>query len=227
MTQYPHDEFDDVPERSQREGTHRDFLRVKNPRVGLWVLVTFGVLVLIFGLIMFTWLRPAAPNNDDETDQATISAPATTGDPTDGTAAASESEEPTESAEPAESEEASEEATQSEEPEPTPSATEASETPEPSESPSESAEVNRSIGIGVYNSTGQTGLAAQKSAQLRNAGFTSVSNSNWTRRGDNSAVYFKNASDEATAREIASVMGISAVAQTSNIGNDVAVVIGN
>ncbi|MGO3153386.1 MAG: LytR C-terminal domain-containing protein [Galactobacter sp.] len=222
MTQYPHDEFDDVPERTEREGTHREFLRVKNPRVGLWVLVACGVAVLIFGLVMFTWLRPADLNqDDDESDQATVSAPATTGQAPEGT------EDATESAEPSESETPTEEATKSAEPTPTPSATETSESAEPSESPSESAEVNRSAGIGVYNSTGQSGLAAQNAGQLRSAGFTSVSNSNWTRRGDNSAVYYKSAEDEATAREVASVLNISSVAQTSNIGTDIAVVIGN
>jgi cytoskeletal protein RodZ len=229
MTQYPHDEFDDVPERTEREGSHREFLRVKNPRLGLWILVAIGVVVLVFGLIMFTVVRPADIGKDDgpsagATTSADASSNASADDETG--AASTESGETAEpSADPtdeADSTDAAAETTGAAEP----SASE-SDSEEPSESPSESESVNHGIGVGVYNSTSQTGLAAEKATQLRNAGFTSVAESNWTRRGDNSAVYYRNASDEATAREVASTLGISAVAQTSNIGTDVAVVIGN
>jgi cytoskeletal protein RodZ len=214
MTQYPHDEFDDVPERLEREGTHREFVRVKNPRVGLWVLVIIGVAVLVFGLIMYTVLRPADVNKDDDASDA----PSTSAPASSAPASATPSESAGKSATPT-SPAATESTKASKSTSPTPSSSDASSSP--------ASEVDHSVSVGVYNSTGQTGLAAQKATALRQAGFTSVSNSNWTRQNDSSAVYYKGAEQEATAKDVAKTLGISNVVQTSNIATPIAVVIGN
>lgn len=217
MTQYPHDEFDDVPERTQREGAHRTFLSVRNPRVGLWVLVVLGIVVLIIGIIMFTVVRPGL-NSDDDDDDAPLgddlssSAPATSG-AASSDAAGSAGPSPT--------------------PAPTQSASESSE-PEESEAPSESAsessspsqEVDHSASVGVYNATTQNGLAAQKVQTLQGTGFTSVTDGNWTKPATESVVYYKSDDQEATAKAVASALGISSTYQIENIPSEITVVIG-
>jgi hypothetical protein len=168
---------------------------------------------LVFGLIMYTVLRPADVNKDDDTSDA----PSTSAPASSAPASATPSESAGKSATPT-SPAASESTKASKSTSPTPSS-------DASSSPA--SEVDHSVSVGVYNSTGQTGLAAQKATALRQAGFTSVSNSNWTRQNDSSAVYYKGAEQEATAKDVAKTLGISNVVQTSNIATPIAVVIGN
>jgi hypothetical protein len=78
----------------------------------------------------------------------------------------------------------------------------------------------------VYNglSTNVTGFAGTKAATLKSAGYTNVSarNPSGTKPSAN-VVWYKTAADEATAKDVASKLGISTVTQASTISSSVAV----
>ncbi|QPK81046.1 LytR C-terminal domain-containing protein [Schaalia sp. ZJ405] len=103
----------------------------------------------------------------------------------------------------------------------------AEETPAEPEKPEQAEEpVNHQARIAVLNGTGVSGLAAEKVTTLTNAGFTGASAANadgW--QTAQTTVYYAQASLEATAKAVASELGISHVEESSNIGDTDIVVI--
>jgi len=220
MNEYPRDEFDDVSERTRREGTHRSFMSVRDPRRLLWPLLICGVLALVVGLVMFTVVRPWAATQAPAASQSPAASDSVA--PT-GTAAASG----TPAASPdAASEDAGAPASQTSAYTEPAASESASETPATSESTTAGGGADLSVSVGVYNGTKAGGLASAAASSLRAQGFTSVTTSNWTKAASTSTVYYKDAADEATARAVASELGISQVYRTSNIPRAVSVVVG-
>ena len=102
--------------------------------------------------------------------------------------------------------------------EPTPSAS--------SSSPSASSEPDHGAVIQVLNGTGAQGYASQQAQILNQAGYAGTSAANadgWATQ--TSAVFYEDPSMEATARDIASKLGIDTVRQESGLGNPDIVVI--
>ncbi len=215
MTNYPRDEFDRVPEFSNRNGAHRAAGWAASAASagggsGLrWLMIT-GAFALLVGLFSFLLLPgmlggqgplPAPP-------AATPSAtPSSTKKP-DATKASTESQ-----------------ATDS-----TGSTDDVSSPPATSTPGSTATDtgalVNKGARIGIYNGSIRGGLAGIGSRTLSGAGFTQVSAGNWTKKVTYSTVYYRQASFKATAEAAAASLGITSVMQSTNIPGEIAVVLG-
>jgi hypothetical protein len=104
----------------------------------------------------------------------------------------------------------SSEASPSGTPEPSESATPEETTPTPTPTPTQSVDYN--VVISVLNGTTVQGYAAEAAAQLNNAGFPGTSAANagdWA--SQSSVVYYSDPDLEATANEVARVLGVGAV----------------
>jgi hypothetical protein len=222
MTNYPRDEFDRVPEFSNRSGSHREngwaaAASVGGARPGLRWLMVFGAIALLVGLFSFMVL------------------PKLTGAPTDPApvaATSSGTQESTSPSEPTESQSlASEPVAEGESPDtgetsvPTDS-TEASSSSATSES-SLAEDVDTSLAIGAYNGAQVGGLAGKARTELQDAGFSNVSVSNWTKKVTFSTVYYRDEAQRATAEAAAEALGITSVMQSANIPGNIAVVLGS
>lgn len=78
MTQYPRDEFDDVPEVSSRQGVHREHLAA--PRAGsLGLMILAGLLALLVGLTAY-FVLPGLGIGDGENSgpNTSVTTPAST-----------------------------------------------------------------------------------------------------------------------------------------------------
>ncbi len=80
MNSFPHDEFDDVPEDSQRRGAYRG--KVEDPKAsnrGFIGILTFGGLALLIGALMFIFqprtLAPDAASTNAESSSSASSSP--------------------------------------------------------------------------------------------------------------------------------------------------------
>ena len=109
-----------------------------------------------------------------------------------------------------------------------PSAAQSGTTPSPSPSSSAvSSQPDHGAVIQVLNGTETQGYAAAQAGILNQAGYAGTSAANadgWATQ--TSAVFYEDPSMEATARDIASKLGISAVRQQSGLGDpDVVVVL--
>ena len=109
-----------------------------------------------------------------------------------------------------------------------PSAAQSGTTPSPSPSSSAvSSQPDHGAVIQVLNGTETQGYAAAQASILNQAGYAGTSAANadgWATQ--TSAVFYEDPSMEATARDIASKLGISAVRQQSGLGDpDVVVVL--
>ena len=219
MTNYPRDEFDRVPEFSNRSGSHREngwaaAASVGGARSGLRWLMVFGALALVVGLFSFMVLpklmgtsndpAPVAASSSDST-SAPVSpdaskSPSATGEPSE-TPSESGSPDPGESTEASESTDAS-----------------ASGLPE---------DVDTTMVMGVYNGAKVGGLAGQARTELLNAGFSNVSASNWTKKVTYSTVYYRSETQRATAEAAAGELGITSIMQSTNIPGNIAIVLGS
>ncbi|WP_411733332.1 LytR C-terminal domain-containing protein [Paeniglutamicibacter sp.] len=220
MTNYPRDEFDRVPEFSNRSGSHREngwaaAASVGGARSGLRWLMVFGAIALVVGLFSFMVLPKLMGAT---TDQAPVAASSS------GTQEATTSTEASET--PSELEaEASETPAESESTGPTDS-TEASSSTEASESgPAE--DVDTSMVMGVYNGATVGGLAGQARTELQDAGFSNVAASNWTKKVSYSTVYYRSETHRATAEAAAAELDITSVMQSANIPGNIAIVLGS
>ena len=224
MNEYPRDEFDDVSEHTRREGAHRSFVQLRDPRTGLWALIVCGVLALIVGVLMFTVVKPwasSALSTASESTETTTSGSATgAASSAAGSAAPSSSESAPASTEASGSAPASSEA-------PSTSAS-ASESTAASSTPASTsaAAADLSTSVGVYNATSVSGLAQKSAATLSNGGYSTVRTNNWGKKASTSTVYYKTSANRAMAEAIAAKLGISSVAQVSNIPAPVSVVLG-
>lgn len=109
-----------------------------------------------------------------------------------------------------------------------PSANQSGNTPSPSPSSSSaSSQPDHGAAIQVLNGTETQGYAAAQAGILNQAGYAGTSAANadgWTTQ--TSTVFYEDPRMEATARDIASKLGISAVRQQSGLGDpDVVVVL--
>ena len=95
-----------------------------------------------------------------------------------------------------------------------------------SPSSTSAADVNKATVVRIVNATQINGYAASKAAILRQAGYTNVSAANPTGQVPSSTVvWYENASDAATAQEVATELGITSVRQVSGIAAPVTVVL--
>ncbi|NEG95611.1 LytR family transcriptional regulator [Bifidobacterium sp. SMB2] len=209
---YPADEFDNPSQGPV--GLHRG-PRSLASRALPYVIVLLVAAALAFGV--FAWLSHANSGSSSEASQSTstsvssaasskssksASAKTSTKSATKAATTASQTPTATETA--------------------TPTATPSTTTPTPT------ATVNKSTSVTVYNGTRRSGLAASSATTLRNAGYASVSARNPSNRNtlpSTSTVWYSSADDEATARDIASQLGISQVARVDGLGTGVAVVL--
>ncbi len=105
------------------------------------------------------------------------------------------------------------------------SATDESSSPSSSSS-SASQAVNKSTSVRVVNATSVTGYAARKAAVLTEAGYTSVVAANPSgSTPSQTVVWYQNETDEATAQDVASRLGISSVKQMSGLSAPIVVVL--
>ncbi|WP_417235028.1 LytR C-terminal domain-containing protein [Arthrobacter sp.] len=231
MTKYPNDEFDRVPEFTNRKGVHRQAITgtaVRRSPLG-WI-VGFGILALVVGLFSFFVLPQLTGNPVATTAEASSSAPAApSASATDDAGASSTdaasnaaSEEPgaSESAAAASSKAAAESAAQA-------SKAAASSSEAAASSSAAASEPDLSAKVGVYNGSRRSGLAAAGKSTLSGAGFTNVSAANWTKKVNTSIVYYASDADKATAQKAASALGINAMYQTTQIPGKIAVVLGS
>lgn len=184
--QYPEDEFDQVPDEAP-VGVHR-----KKPSTWRSVLPFLLVVILV---PLIAWGANLLLNGSNGEEPAA-----------DSSSSAQQSEA---SEEPSESASASTTASA----EPAPSETSA--TPTPSETVAEQT-VDYAAVIQVLNGTDITGLAAERAAVLTGAGFANVSADNgqdW--QTQQSTVFYRSAELEATASEVAGLLGISSVSLNS------------
>lgn len=212
MTNYPRDEFDRVPEFSNRSGSHRAdgwaaSASAGGARPGLRWLMVFGAVALLLGVFSFTAL-PKLLNDGGGKPPANVAASSSESSGSKASATESESskasDEPSSSAEPSETDAV------------------------PSESESGlSGAADLSMKVGVYNGAKKVGLAGTVRTTLLNAGFTNVSAANWSKQVTYSTVYYRDEASRATAEQAAKELGISSVVKTTNIPGSIAVVLGN
>ena len=88
--------------------------------------------------------------------------------------------------------------------------------------------VNKATQVRVINATGISGYAGQKADVLQTAGYTSVEAANPTGSVPTSTVvWYQNEADKATAEDVASTLGISAVEQVQGLAAPITVVLLN
>ncbi|MHA7154899.1 LytR C-terminal domain-containing protein [Arthrobacter sp. TMN-50] len=213
MSQYPRDEFDKIPESASRQGVHRE--RLVPPRsTGLALKIVVGVLALAVGLAAY-YILPRLGIGEG-TDPASSQ---TTGAPASETATSESSDSPAtdgETAEPSPSEPgASEEPTEAE-------PTDAE--PSPSEDPTA---IDRSQAVNVYNSTGVSGLANSAASRVSGGGWTLGQIADWGGvPPQTSVIFYNDASQLAAAQELAGMLSIPTLVETTEVSPNITVVVG-
>ncbi|MCY1157396.1 MAG: LytR family transcriptional regulator [Citricoccus sp.] len=228
MTEYPRDQFDDVPEYRNRKGSHR---AVAEPSGGTgpsgltWISLA-AALALVIGAFSYFILptlrvgetaRPGAaeasaavsgsatPGQGNSAGTAATagagSGAGTAGPSAAGTATpATSSASPTGSLKPASTPEATKT------PQPT-------KTPEPTPTPTETEEpetVDYSFPVEVYNASRVNGLAGRVGGTLSGSGFTVATAGNWSGYPVSSSAVFYS-SNAVTAQAVAARLGLPAV----------------
>lgn len=222
MTQYPRDEFDQVPESAARQGVHRE--RIVPPRSsGLALKVVAGILVLAVGLAAyFLFPRLGLGQASDVTPEGSSSAPMPSitaeGAAVEPGEDSSAPAEPTESMSPSASPTPEEEPTAGEEPrteeEPSPEATEPA------------AVVDRAEPVAVLNATAVSGLASTAAGRLQADGWTVTQIGNWSgQQLQGSIVLYNGEEQRPTADALAGALGIGAVQGNAGFGS-ITVVVG-
>ncbi|PVE19095.1 LytR C-terminal domain-containing protein [Arthrobacter sp. Bz4] len=214
MSQYPRDEFDKIPESASRQGVHRE--RLVPPRSsGLALKILVGVLALAVGLAAYFILPRLGIGQTESSASQTTTAPVA---------------ETTSNASPAPADD------DASEPEPTPSnpATQAptgAPTDEPIEAeptPSEEpAAIDRAQAVNVYNSTGIGGLASSAAGRVTAGGWTVGQIADWGGAPpQTSVIFYNNASQLAAAQEVAGILGIPTLVETTEVSSSITVVVG-
>ncbi|MET1035283.1 MAG: LytR C-terminal domain-containing protein [Arthrobacter sp.] len=229
MSQYANDEFDSVPEFTDRKGIHRNEAEGAARGSGLGLLMGVGVLALVVGIFSFFVLPQFAGSPADTasagSSDAVAASPAGAGD-----AGSSEPTEPTgqsAGAAAASTGAATDPAAESSSAAQSSAAGEPTGVADPAEEPgAAAAAVEYAVPVAVYNGSGRAGVAAGGAAALGGGGFTAVSTGNWAKQVDYPVVYFKSDASRATAQEAARVLGIPTVFQTPNIPVEISVVLG-
>lgn len=214
MTQYPHDQFDDVPVYRDRKGTHRAVPSLTTGSSGLAGISVAAALALAVGAFSFLVLPSLLPS-DPANAGASASAPASVTSSASATAAPAESAGPESSptgemtsapAEPSDSGESSSAASD-------PAESETAES-EPAESETAADTGDTSAPVEVYNASSVGGLAGRVSGTLSSGGFTVAGSGNW--QGfpvSGSVVYYSQ--NETTAQAVAAELGLPLVYEDS------------
>jgi hypothetical protein len=216
MTNYPQDEFDQVPESSDRQGVHR--AKMAAPKAGGLGLIILAVgLALAVGVLSFFVLpllgfgggTEASVAASEPTSAATTAAPQTKSAPP-STPSKEPSPEPSEE----QSEEPSEEPAEE---------TKSAEAEEP-----EDAAADKSTPVLVLNGTGTAGLGADVSTTVSANGWQVAGVDNWTGSSLASSVIFYNPGQEDGASELSALLNIGDVRQTGQgeISEGLTVVLG-
>ncbi|MCF3138947.1 LytR C-terminal domain-containing protein [Paenarthrobacter sp. AR 02] len=200
MTKFARDEFDQVPQNTNRQGVHRDAQETARP--ALWPVLTVGAVALVLGLVAFLILPnlgvvgPSASSN--------VSTPAP--QQTDASPSAAPSEPaPTASGEPS--------------PEASPSNV-------PSATPS-SAPVDKSIPVAVYNGAGTAGLAGRVAGLVQGDGWTLSTVGNWGGLPQQTSVIFYNSpAQKANAEALGTLLRIQSIVESPEIQQPLVVVAG-
>ena len=88
--------------------------------------------------------------------------------------------------------------------------------------------MNKATQVRVVNATGIQGYAARKADVLQTAGYTSVEATNQSGTlPASSVVWYQNETDKATAEDVATTLGISAVEQVQGLAVPITVVLLN
>lgn len=94
--------------------------------------------------------------------------------------------------------------------------------------PDPASTVNKDTQVRVVNATGIGGYAGQKADNLKTAGYTSVEATNPTGSvPPYTVVWYSNETDKATAEDVASTLGITAVEQVQGLSAPITVVLLN
>ncbi|MEV7649298.1 LytR C-terminal domain-containing protein [Arthrobacter sp. NPDC089319] len=208
MTKYPRDEFDQVPETSDRHGVHR--ARMATPKSnGLGLIILAAVLALAVGALSFFVLPLLG-----------------TGGPFTPVAGATSTPAATASASPSATAEESESATAEDTTEPTDEAT-----PEPTEEaidePTEEATaVNKQDPVMILNGAGVSGLAGTVSQTVQNDGWTIAVVDNWGGAPLAGSVIFYNPGQEANAQALGELLGITDLQENGDVSQYVTVALG-
>ncbi|WP_019483820.1 LytR C-terminal domain-containing protein [Arthrobacter sp. TB 23] len=214
MSQYPRDEFDKIPESASRQGVHRE--RLVPPRSsGLALKILVGVLALAVGLAAYFILPRLGIGQTESSASQTTTAPVS---------------ETTSNASPAPADD------DASEPEPTPSnpATQAP-TGAPADEPTEAeptpseepAAIDRAQAVNVYNSTGIGGLASSAAGRVTAGGWTVGQIADWGGAPpQTSVIFYNNASQLAAAQEVAGILGIPTLVETTEVSSSITVVVG-
>ncbi|MDO5745472.1 MAG: LytR C-terminal domain-containing protein [Micrococcaceae bacterium] len=229
MTNYPRDEFDRVPEFSNRSGSHREngwasAASVGGAQSGLRWLMAFGAIALVVGLFSFMVLPKLLGTSNDPAPVAASSS--STQDSTEASSESAsdpESAKPSDSGAPSETEKSTEPADESAAPTESTGASESADA-SPSDMPED---VDASMAMGVYNGASVGGVAGKARATLLDAGYSNVSASNWTKKVTYSTVYYRSDSHKATAEAAAKELGITSIMQSANIPGNIAIVLGS
>lgn len=198
MSNYPRDEFDNVPESSSRQGVHRTAM--EPPRPGLWPIVAFAVVALLIGAAAFLIIprllgsAPAASDASEQSSSSSDSATSSAASPS--STAASSTPAPTT----------------------TPPATPSTPPPAP---------VDKTQPVNVYNGTTISGLSARVAQQVRADGWTVPLSANWQGLAQPSSVIFYNGpTQKSNADALGALLGISRLVDTAELGVPLAVVLG-
>ena len=209
MSTYPRDEFDDVPEAPRRQGVHRSRAAVESSRRGIaWVLVSAAVVVLLLAAAFFIGpklLNPTAASSAAGTQKPSASA---TPSPSQSASASTSSSAASSSA-----------ASSSSAATTSPSSTQAPTQP--------AATADRTLAVGVYHATATSGLGNRAATTARTAGWSVAAVGNWSGSPVNtSVVFYRDASQKASADALAADLGIGTVVQAQQLGFPLAAVIG-
>ncbi|MCW2134757.1 LytR C-terminal domain-containing protein [Arthrobacter sp. VKM Ac-2550] len=211
MTKYSRDEFDQVPETSDRHGVHRAHMAAsKSSGLGLIILAT--VLALAVGVLSFFVLPLLGAGGASTELQATAAPSAKSASPS----ASEEAAEPTEDvSEPAV--DAAGTATEAaEEPLDEPTTKPAAEpTEEPVDEAAEAAAaVNKADPVLIFNSVGVSGLGGAVSQTVTSDGWAVGVVDNWQGTPMANSVIFYNPGQGANAQALGELLGINDLRET-------------
>ncbi|MHA7292670.1 LytR C-terminal domain-containing protein [Arthrobacter sp. HLT1-21] len=222
MSQYPRDEFDKIPESASRQGVHRE--RLVPPRSsGLALKLIVGVLALAVGLAAYFILpRLGIGEGAAPASSRASSAPASETATSEPSPSLSPDDE---TFEPSPPEASPPEARPSEEPTTEPPTTVPTTTsPSPGEDPTA---IDRTQPVNVYNSTGIGGLAGSAAGRVSGGGWAVGQIADWGGvPPQTSVIFYNNASQLAAAQELAGILRIPTLVETTEVSPNITVVVG-
>ena len=208
MTKYPRDEFDQVPETSDRHGVHR--ARMATPKSnGLGLIILAAVLALAVGALSFFVLPLLGTGGPSTPADGATSTPAAT---------ASASPSATEQKSPRAEAEATTKPSAKATPEPTDEATD-----EPTD---EASAVNKQDPVMILNGAGVSGLAGTVSQTVQNDGWSIAVVDNWGGAPLAGSVIFYNPGQEANAQALGDLLGITELQENGGVSQYVTVALG-